>query len=108
MITNLRMEVFEALVMPPSADKRLLHEAVRVKDNSAQIAAMEAALPYLYMLRQLRAAYRGAWRRLCGGGRGACPALLRLPARQFLQTYFNPSIARRRDTAISFMLIVYR
>ena len=97
MITNLRMEIFEALVMPPSADKRLLHEAVRVKDNSAQIAAMEAALPYLYMLRQLRAAYRGA-----------CPALLRLPARQFLQTYFNPSIARRRDTAISFMLIVYR
>ena len=66
--------------MPPSSDKRLLHEAVRVKDNSAQIAAMEAALPYLYMLRQLRAAYRGAWRRLCGGRRGACPALLRLPA----------------------------
>ena len=94
--------------MPPSSDKRLLHEAVRVKDNSAQIAAMEAALPYLYMLRQLRAAYRGAWRRLCGGRRGACPALVRLPARQFLQTYFNPSIARRRDTAISFMLIVYR
>ena len=91
-----------------TADKRLLHNAVRVKDNSVEITAMETALPYLYMLRQLRTAYLEAWQDLCGGRRGRCRALQRLKPRQFIQTFFNPSISARRKTPISFMLIVYR
>ena len=91
-----------------TADKRLLHNAVRVKDNAVEITAMETALPYLYMLRQLRTAYREAWQDLCGGRRGRCRALMRLKPRQFIQTFFNPSISARRKTPISFMLIVYR
>ena len=91
-----------------TADKRLLHNAVRVKDNSVEITAMETALPYLYMLRQLRTAYLEAWQDLCGGRRGRCRALQRLKPRQFSQTFFNPSISARRKTPISFMLIVYR
>ena len=91
-----------------TADKRLLHNAVRVKDNAVEITAMETALPYLYMLRQLRTAYLEAWQDLCGGRRGRCRALQRLKPRQFIQTFFNPSISARRKTPISFMLIVYR
>ena len=91
-----------------TADKRLLHNAVRVKDNSVEITAMETALPYLYMLRQLRTAYMEAWQDLCGGRRGRCQALMKLKPRQFIQNYFNPSISAHRKTPISFMLIVYR
>ena len=32
-----------------------------------QVLAMETALPYLHMLRQLREAYQSAWAALCQG-----------------------------------------
>ena len=51
-------------------NKALLHSAVKVKDNAAQISAMETSLPYLYMLRQLYMAYLEAWLDLCEGRRG--------------------------------------
>ena len=89
-------------------NKSLLHDAVKVKDNAAQISAMETSLPYLYMLRQLHLAYLEAWLALCEGRRGKCEPLAALPPSQFIQTYFNPSIRARRKTPISFMLIVYR
>lgn len=91
-----------------TADKKLLHQAVKVKDNAAQISAMETALPYLYMLRQLQTAYMTAWQQLCGQEIGRCGKLSKLSPRQFIQTFFNPSISARRQTPISFMLIVYR
>ena len=91
-----------------TADKKLLHQAVRVKDNSAQISALETSLPYLYMLRQLQSAYTTAWSHLCAGERGVCGDLAQLSSRQFIQKFFNPSIRERRKTPISFMLIVYR
>ena len=34
---------------------------------NSQVLAMETALPYLHMLRQLREAYTEAWNSLCGG-----------------------------------------
>ena len=81
---------------------------MKVKDNAAQISAMETSLPYLYMLRQLYLAYLEAWAQLCGGQRGKCERLAALQPSAFIQTYFNPSIKARRKTPISFMLIVYR
>ena len=81
---------------------------MKVKDNAAQISAMETSLPYLYMLRQLYLAYLEAWAQLCGGQRGKCERLAALQPSSFIQTYFNPSIKARRKTPISFMLIVYR
>ena len=87
-------------------NKSLLHDAVKVKDNAAQISAMETSLPYLYMLRQLHLAYLEAWRDLCQSERGKCPELSDLPPWQ--PKYFNPSISARRKTPVSFMLIVYR
>ena len=89
-------------------NKALLHNAVKVKDNAAQISAMETSLPYLYMLRQLYLAYLEAWVALCDGRRGKCESLAALQPSTFIQTYFNPSIKARRKTPISFMLIVYR
>ena len=89
-------------------NKKLLHNAVRVKDNASQISAMETSLPYLYMLRQLHLAYLQAWRDLCHSERGKCGRLSALEPRQFINKYFNPSISARRKTPVSFMLIVYR
>ena len=89
-------------------NKKLLHNAVREKDNASQISAMETSLPYLYMLRQLHLAYLEAWRDLCHSVRGKCDGLSSLEPRQFINNYFNPSIKARRKTPVSFMLIVYR
>ena len=92
----------------PVKNKKLLRATVKMKDNASQIFAMEASLPYLYMLRQLQQSYVDAWDDLCQGRRGKCDALLQLEPRSFIQRYFNPSIAVRRKTPMSYMLIVYR
>ena len=92
----------------PVKNKRLLRATVKMKDNASQIFAMETSLPYLYMLRQLQQSYVDAWEHLCDGKRGKCEELANLNPRRFIQTYFNPSITRRRKTPMSYMLIVYR
>ena len=90
-----------------TADKKLLHSVVKVRDNGVQISAMETSLPYLYMLRQLQSSYLTAWSELCSS-RGMCQQLASMKPRQFIQKYFNPGITARRKMATSFMLIVYR
>ena len=92
----------------PVKNKKLLRATVKMKDNASQIYAMETSLPYLYMLRQLQQSYVDAWENLCQGKRGKCEKLSNLDPRKFIQTYFNPSITRRRKTPMSYMLIVYR